>query len=440
MRMYVGLVVSFFLLIFGALKNIPIAYMIIVCWCTFAIICLRKGLTIKKVLEVSYSGAKRSFVVLRILILIGALMGIWLSCGTIPAIVYYCSKLIVPSTFVLSTFLICSIISSLIGSALGTASIVGIPLMIIAQSGNLNLNIIAGAVIAGAYFGDRCSPVSSSAALVAALTDTNLFTNIKNMLRTAVVPFLLSIVFYVVLSIYHPLMTMDNDLYMELLNTFHIQPIMLVPAIIVAILSIFRINIQISISISILSSIFIAIFFQKYSITEVIYQIIFGFRLEDGNLLQTIIKGGGILSMVKTCILVFVSCGLAKIFDEIKIFDGIKKILLKKHLEKHKLFGATSVISILSAAFGCNQPISSVMTCEIMKESYDKEKNYVFALNLENSAVILSALIPWSVTPLVTTSSMNLNMISYIPYGFYLYILPITYFLYLIYVNRYSAP
>ena len=111
MGMYLGLLVSFCLLIFGAFNNIPIAYMIIISWCIFAAICLGKGFNIKKVLEVTYNGAKRSFVVLRILILIGALMATWLSAGTIPAIVYYSSKLVVPGAFILSTFLICSITS-----------------------------------------------------------------------------------------------------------------------------------------------------------------------------------------------------------------------------------------------------------------------------------------------------------------------------------------
>ena len=433
MEMYLGLIISFCLLIFGAFKNIPIAYMIIICWCIFAAICLGRGFKTKRVLEVTYDGAKRSFVVLRILILIGALMATWLSCGTIPAIVYYCSKLVVPGAFILSVFLICSITSFLIGSSLGTASIVGIPMMIIARSGNVDMNMVAGAVIAGAYFGDRCSPVSSSAALVVALTDTDLFTNIKNMLKTAIVPFLLAIVVYASLSIYHPMATMNSNLSAELLSEFHIQPIMLAPAIIIAFLSLLRVPIHISIPVSVISAIFVGVFFQKYQLSQIAYQIIYGFKMEDGDLLRNIIKGGGILSMLRTCLLVFVSCGLARIFDEIKIFDGIKNVLSKKRLEKYQIFGATAIISIISAAFGCNQPIASVMTCEIVKDSYGEAEKNIFALNLENSAVVLPALIPWTVTPLVITSSMNLGMIGYIPFAFYLYLLPVTYILYLKY-------
>lgn len=439
MEMYIVLLISFCLLIFGALRNISIAYMLIICWGMFAVICFKKGITIKNVFKISYKGAKLSFVVLKILALIGALMAIWLSCGTIPAIVYYCTKLIIPNTFILSAFLICSITSFLIGSALGTVSIIGIPLMIIAKSGNVNLNMIAGAVIAGSYFGDRCSPVSSSAALVVALTNTNLFTNIKHMLKTAIIPFLLAVVFYLALSIYEPLKILNNNLSNELLNEFHVQLIMLLPAIIIVILSLFKVKINISIPLSILSAIFVSLFLQKNQLSTIVYTIIFGYKLENGNPLQNIIKGGGILPMFKTCLLVLVSCSLSSIFEEIHIFDGIKRILLKKKLVKHKLFGVTSIVSIITSAFGCNQPIATVMTCEIMKDSYGEVENDKFALDLENSAILLSALIPWCVTPLVTTSSMHISMIGFIPYGFYLYIVPITYFIYLKYFNRVSV-
>jgi len=435
MAMYIGLLISFCLLIYGAFKNIPIAYMIVICWCIFAMVCLGKGFKLKEIFTVSYEGAKRSFVVLRLLVLIGALMASWLSCGTISAIVYYCSKLIMPGTFVLSTFLICAITSFLIGSALGTSTIVGIPLMIIAKSGNVDLNIMAGAVVAGAYFGDRCSAVSSSAALVVALTSTNLFTNIKNMLKTAIVPFLLAVATYGIVSFYHPLLAMNSSLTNELLAEFHIQPVMLAPAAIIALLSLLRVPIHISIPVSILSAVLVSYLFQKDEAGQILYQMIYGFKMADGDLLKNIIKGGGILSMLKTCLLVFVSCALARIFDEIKIFEGIKKVLLSRKLQRHNLFGFTAVISIITAAFGCNQPISCVMTCEIMREGYRKVDNSMFALDLENSSVILSALIPWCVTPLVVTSTMDISMIGYMPFAFYLYFLPLTYYIYLKFIT-----
>jgi len=271
------------------------------------------------------------------------------------------------------------------------------------------------------------------------LTSTDLFTNIKNMLKTAIVPFLLAVAAYGVLSHYHPLLAMNSSLYNGLLTEFHIQPIMLAPAAIVGVLSLLKVPIHISIPVSVTSAVLISLFFQNHQLSQILYQLIFGFKMEDGDLLRNIIKGGGILPMAKTCLLVFTSCALARILDEIRIFEGIKNVLIKSDFERYNLFGFTAIISIITAAFGCNQPISCVMTCDIMREGYREIDNSIFALDLENSSVVLAALIPWAVTPLVVTSSVGISMIGFIPFGFYLYFLPITYFVYIKYVKKCST-
>lgn len=435
MEIYIGLIISFFLLIFSVIKNIFIGYMLITCWVMFTLIAFKKGYKLSEITKMSFNGAKQSFVVLKIFILIGAVIGVWMASGTIPSIVYYCLKYIMPSTFVLFTFIICCITSFLIGTSLGTVGTVGIPLMIIARSGNVNLNIIAGAIIAGAYFGDRCSPMSSSAALVANLTRTNIFINIKNMFYSSIIPFILSLIFYYTLSVSQSLIVINNNLSEELLKTFKIDFIMLMPAFIILILSLCKVKINISIIISILSASFLALFFQKCQLNEVVSYIIWGFKINHYSPLQNIIKGGGIVSMLKPSLVIFVSCSLAGIFEGIKMFDRLKNSLLKLHLTRHRLFGATSIISIVTAAFGCNQSITTVMTTEIMKDCYNDVNNYQFALDLENSGILISALIPWNIAALVPTVTMNVSATGYFPYAFYLYILPITYFVYSKYRN-----
>ncbi|AKN31895.1 sodium:proton antiporter [Clostridium carboxidivorans P7] len=436
MEIYIGLIVSFFLIIFSVLENIFIGYILIVCWILFAVIALKNGYTLSKIGKMSFDGGKQSFVVLKIFILIGAIIGSWMASGTIPSIIYYCLKYINPSTFVLSTFIICCITSFLIGTSLGTVSTVGIPLMIIARSGHINLNLIAGAIIAGAYFGDRCSPMSSSAYLVANLTKTDIYTNIKNMIRSSIIPFILSLIFYYIFSVSQPLKVVNNNLSAELLKSFNINFIMLLPAAIILILVLCKVKISISILISTLSASVLAIFFQSYQLKELIYFIIFGFKIANHNTLQSIIKGGGIISMLKPSLVIFVSCSLAGIFEGIKIFDKVKNLFSRLSVSKHKLFGITSIVSILTAAFGCNQSIATVMTNKIMEDCYNTTSKYQFALDLENSGILISALIPWNIAALVPTTTMNVSATGYLPYAFYLYILPIIYFTYSKYSNK----
>lgn len=430
MEIYIGLLLSFLLIMYAVLNTIFIGYVLIICWIIFVLVSIKKGFKIKEILKMSLTGGKKAYVVLKVFLLIGAVVGVWMASGTIQTLVYYCIKYISPSLFVLFTFLICCITSFLIGTSLGTVSIVGIPLMIIAQSGNMNLNIIAGAIISGAYFGDRCSPMSSSAALVASLTKTDLFINIKNMLYSSIVPFLLAIVFYYIISMFHPLKIVNNNLSNEIIKTFRINLILLIPAAIILILSLCKIKIKTSISISIIAAIILAVLFQHYEVKEVLQYMIFGFKLNNNSPLGNIIKGGGVVSMLRVCLVVYVSCSLAGIFEGIKMFDKLKSSLLKMSLKGSRLFGATLMVSTLTAAFGCNQSIAMVMTNEIMKDCYDGADNYKFALHLENSGILISALIPWNLAALVPTTTLNVSTTGYLPYAFYLYILPIVYFIY----------
>ena len=431
MEIYIGLLVSFCLLLYSVLESVFIGYILIACWIIFALISWKRGYKLKAIAKMSFNKTKQSFVVLKMFVLIGAVIGTWMASGTIPAIVYYCLKYIMPYPFVLSTFLICCIMSFLIGTSLGTVSTVGIPLMIIARSGNINLDITAGAIMAGAYFGDRCSPMSSSAALVSNLTQTNIFINIKNMIYSSIAPFLLSIAFYYLLSISHPLKVINNNLSGEILRTFNIGYVMLLPAIFILVLSLCKVKIHLSILFSILSASVLAVFFQHHQLIQVIQYVVFGFKLNNPSPLQAIIQGGGIVSMLKASLVIVVSFSLAGIFEGIQMFDNSKKLLLNLRLTRSSLFGVTTIVSSITAAFGCNQSIAVVMTKEIMKDSYESNNsnNYLFALDLENSGILISALIPWNIAALVPTTALNVSTTGYLPFAFYLYITPIVYFL-----------
>ncbi|MCR3759450.1 Na+/H+ antiporter NhaC family protein [Clostridium felsineum] len=437
MEIFLGFLLSFFLLILSVIKNIFIGYALIGCWVIFALIAIKKGYRIKEIIKMSYNGGREAFIVIKILLIIGGVIGIWMASGTIASIVYYCLKFLNPSLFILFSFLICCSVSFLIGTSLGSISVVGIPLMIIARSGHVNLNIVAGAIIAGVYFGDRCSPMSSSAALVANLTKTNLFTNMKNMIYSSIIPFSLSLFFYYILSIYEPLKNMNNNLSYKILGSFDVNFIILFPAIIILILSIFKVKIYFSAPISILIASIVAVHFQHYNIKDVLQFIILGFNTNNHSSLHAILKGGGIVSMLKPSLVMFVSCSLSGIFKGINIFDSFKKAIINKSLNKHKLFSVISIVSIITAAFGCNQTISSVMTNEIMKDCYKNTSKYRFALDLENSGILIAALIPWNIAALVPTTTLNVSAIKYIPFAFYLYILPIVYFIYLRFSNKF---
>jgi NhaC family Na+:H+ antiporter len=201
----INFTVTFALLFLSVSNDIFLAYPLIASLVLFIIVAFNRGNTLQSLLSMAFNGGKKSLLVITVLILIGVITSIRMAFGTVPAIVYYGIKLLRPNMFILSSFLISCFVSFLIGTSLGTSATVGIALMVIARSGDVNLSATAGAIIAGAYFGDRCSPMSSSASLVSYLTDTNIYINIKNMFRTCIIHFGISVIFYAILSRVFPL-------------------------------------------------------------------------------------------------------------------------------------------------------------------------------------------------------------------------------------------
>lgn len=427
---YIGLFVSIVIIILGVVMNLFVGYSLILCWIVFIVISLRKGYGLKSILKMSYTGGKKSFLVIKNLLLIGAVTGAWMISGTIPGIVYYSLKLINPDTFVLLAFLISCATSFVLGSATGTATIVGLPLIIIARGGDVNLDLAAGAIIAGVYFGDRCSPMSSSAALVSSLTGTKLLKNIKNMLFTSVIPIVLSIGFYYECSVLNPLKITNSHLPDEILQTFRIDYLILIPVVLLLVLCLSKIGIQSAMLLSIFAASVMAVFVQGHQPLQVLHAIFFGFSLDPRIPLHSIFEGGGITSMIKASFVVFAACALAGVLEEMRTFDGLRQFLINMKLKGAMLYGMTAIISTLTAAFGCSQSIAVVMTDEIMRDCYQKEENYQFALDIENSCILTSALIPWNIAALICTVTLNVSMAGFVPYAFYLYTFPIIYFFY----------
>ncbi|MBK5241701.1 Na+/H+ antiporter NhaC family protein [Clostridium sp.] len=426
MDIIIGMIITFCVLIFAIFKGIFVGFPLLLVFFIFAYISLRRGFLLNDVIKMSIDGGKKSFIVLNIFVLIGSITGIWMASGTVPAIIYYGITYMNPNFFILYTFIISCAVSFILGTSLGTVSTVGVALILMAKSGNVNVNIAAGAIIAGSYFGDRCSPMSSSANLIANLTKTNLYTNIFNMFKTSIIPFILSVVIYLIISLKQPLNLIQNNIDTELITIFQINWIILLPSITILVFSLFRINVKISMFISIVIASIIAIIFQQNTPIEVLKFILLGFRLDDASSLKNILKGGGIISMWKPALVVFISCALAGIFSGTNMLKKVEDILMKAKT-RYALFIYTTITSIITAAFGCNQSISIVLTHHLMSKSYE-DKNidkYKLSIDLENTAILLSALIPWNIAAFVPTTTMEVSSIGFVPYAFYLYLVPI---------------
>lgn len=431
MDIAIAIILSVASLLFVIINKMFIGYMLIFSYICFFAVCIYREYSVKQVLEISWNSSRNSLIVIQIFMLIGSIIGVWFSSGTIPTMVYYALKYLNPNIFLMLCFIICAATSFLIGTCFGTCSVMGVPLMIIARAGGANLSMTAGAIICGAYFGDRMSFMSGSAILVATVTATDIRTNIKNMLKTALGPILLSILYFLYLSKFSILSSIDPKLSSAIEEQFKASLILIVPALIVLIMAVLGTGIKKAMICSIVAAGVLTVVVQKHTALETLRYIVMGFSLDSEEALGKVMRGGGMISMMKPALVIFVSTSLTGLLTRLQIMDSIKQKISKLNYKRHSLFSMTVLISTIASMIGCNQSISIIMTNDIMKDIYSKyvkDANEALAVDIENSAVILAGMIPWSIAALVPATTLGVTPFQFMPYAFFVWILPIYYF------------
>ena len=406
-------------LILCLLLNFSVVYALIVGYIIFITYGLIKGYDLKVLVKKSFEGVLTVKNILLVFVLIGMITALWRASGTIAFIVYMGSKLILPSILILLTFLLCSILSFLIGTSLGTAATMGVICVSIGKAMGLNPYYLGGAVLSGIYFGDRCSPMSTSALLITELTKTNLYTNIKLMLKTSIIPFIATCLFYLFLGLKSSTSPVSIDATNIFKENYNLNIVVIVPAILIIILSLFKVNVKKTMLLSIFISFIIAMFFQKESVTSLINYCVYGFH-HSNEKLNLMMKGGGILSMLKVGLIVAISSSYSGIFKETKMLIFIKEYL-KKFSKKTSNYLVIFLSSIISGAIACNQSLGIILSYELCEELENKQN---MAIILENTIVLLAALIPWNTAMVVPLKAIDIGLMSGL-FAFYLYFLPL---------------
>ena len=406
-------------LIVSLLLNFSVVYALIIGYIIFISYGLIKGYSLKVLIKKSFEGIMTVKNILLVFILIGMITALWRASGTIAFIVYIGSKLISPSILIFLTFLFCAVLSVLIGTSLGTAATMGVICASIGKAMGINPYYVGGAVLSGIYFGDRCSPMSTSALLIAELTKTNLYTNIKLMIKTSIIPFIVTCLFYLFLGFKSKVSNISVDVTEIFKQNYNLNIIVIIPAILIIILSILKINVKKTMLVSIVISFIIAMFIQRDSIVALINYCIFGYH-HPNERLNLMMKGGGILSMVNVSLIVGISSSYSGIFKETKMLVSLKKHL-KDFSKKTSSYFVIFLSSIISGAIACNQSLGTILTNELCGELVEKQK---MAIILENTIILLVGLIPWNIAMGVPLKTIGVGFMSGL-FAFYLYFLPL---------------
>ena len=414
------------LIIFCAILVICLIFGISVIWALLAGLALfcgfakLKGFKPKEIAKMIIDGNRTSVNVLIILSLIGMLTGIWRAGGTIAAIICWSSKLIKPQIFLLVAFLLNCGVSLLTGTSFGTAATMGSICMGLANAMGINPVLAGGACMSGIFFGDRCSPVSSSAMLVCEITGTDIYDNIHGMVRTSVVPFILSASAFIVTGFFTKAGNADMDLVQVFGTEFNLHWLCALPAAVILVFAILKIKVRITIITSIAAAILTSILVQHLSPVAILKALFAGFSAVDPTV-AAMLDGGGFMSMLKTLVIVMISSAYAGIFDKTGLLGSIQNLI--ERISKHVTpFGGLVAASVFSSAIACNQTLATMLCGELCKKSIPD--NQERAIALENTVILIAALIPWSICGAVPLATIGVPTRTLL-FSIYIWLVPL---------------
>ncbi|MFR1025029.1 MAG: Na+/H+ antiporter NhaC family protein [Parasutterella sp.] len=291
-----------------------ILYALIFAFFLFCGYALYRGFSLQEIGRACRQSIAKISNIIIVMLLIGALTASWRASGTIAYLVSYASEIISPSWSLLGTFILNAALSSLIGTSFGTAATMGVVTMSLCVGMGVSPFWAGGAALAGAYVGDRCSPVSTSAQLVCAVTGTELYKNIKNMLRTGFIPFLLACLIYFFVGNGQGAQAADIDLTKLFSQEYILSAWTLIPAIILLTMVMLKADIKLTMIASIASAFVTALFLRDLGSIELCKILFSGYQASSPEV-GRLMNGGGVISMIQVCCIISISCTFAGILN-----------------------------------------------------------------------------------------------------------------------------
>ncbi|PDH53709.1 MAG: sodium:proton antiporter [Cryomorphaceae bacterium MED-G14] len=378
-----------------------------------------------------------------ILLLVGGLSGSWMISGIIPSMIYYGLKLINVSFFLPTCVIISAIVAISTGSSWSTTATIGIGLIGIGKVLGFDLGLVAGAIISGAYFGDKMSPLSDTTNLAAAVTESNLFEHIKYMTITTFPTIIITLIFFTSYNIFNmPSDSIEKLNYVESIKDyFFISPILFFVPIIVIVLIIRKINPVISLFIGIITAAFLILVFQNNLISSftsdnvlstyefIINSIVSETKIETGNSsLDDLFYTGGMKGMLNTIWLVICAMIFGGVMEAIGALKRISYFLLKKTKSMFGLFSSTVISCLTVNVSASDQYLAIVVPGKMFSKAYS-DRN-LSSLNLsrtiEDSGTVTSVLIPWNTCGAYQASVLNVNVLDYFIFAIFNWLSPIT--------------
>jgi len=412
---------------------------------TAIIIGIKNGHNWHSIEKAIVHGISLSLGAILILLAVGSLIGTWLLSGTVPTMIYYGLQLLNPSWFYAAACVMCAIVAMSIGSSWTTAATIGVALIGIAQGLNLSPEITAGAVISGAYFGDKISPLSETTNLAPAIAGSELFAHIRYMFWTTTPSIVTALTLFIIIGL-NETITVNNDsidlLSVQLAEQFNISVLNLIPLLVLLTLAIKKVPAFPAVAIgAFIGGVWACVFQQELIVRlggdvdlltaniKVIWTAFFnGVSIETGNVeLNKLLSGGGMSSMLNTIWLIMCALSFGAVLEHLGMLKKFVDAILASAKTTGSLIASTVATCIGTNLLAADQYMSIVMPGRMYKEEYQRRglDPLVLSRTLEDSGTITSPLIPWNTCAVYMSGVLLVNPLDYIFYCFFNWFNPI---------------
>ncbi|GAA0323038.1 Na+/H+ antiporter NhaC [Bacillus carboniphilus] len=391
---------------------------------------LVKKVPFKQMEQGVIKGAQTGLGAIFLFFMIGVLISSWMISGTIPTIMYYGFELATADFFYSMVFIICAIVGVSIGSAFTTAGTLGIAFIGIAGSTDASLPITAGAIISGAFFGDKMSPLSDTTNLASSIVHVDIFEHIKNMAWTTIPAFVLTTIVLAFLSPESQQIDLSaiHKFQSSLEETNLVHFYSLLPILLLIVLAMLKVNALATLAVSSITGLLISFIHLPLGMGE-IFTILFNGYVSNTGLetIDHLLTRGGIDSMMFTISLVILALGLGGLLFTLGIIQSVLHGI--KNWFKSR---ASTILTSVSCAFGVNllvgeQYLSILLTGEAFADSYDQKgiDRKHLSRSLEDAGTVVNPLVPWSVCGVFLTGVLGVPTLEYLPYTFFCLLSPL---------------
>ena len=380
-----------------------------------------------------------------ILLLIGAVSGSWMISGVVPTMIYYGMKVIFPEIFLFATCVICALIAVMTGSSWTTIATVGVALVGLGTAQGYEPGWIAGAIISGAYFGDKVSPLSDTTVLASSSAGTPLFTHIRFMMVTTVPSFVITLIIFLIVSLLHdvPSAAQVADISNGLKVTFNITPWLLLVPVITALLIVKKVSAIVTLFIAAVIAGITALIFQPHIIYAVANGIapdasadlsfLEGFKglfisyygntaIDTGNAaLNDLVATRGMTGMLGTVFLIIAAGTFGGTLVGSGMLQSLTEMLTRFIRRRVAMVASTVGTGIFANMITGDQYLSIILTSRLYKDLYEKRgyESKLLSRSVEDSATVVSVLIPWNSCGMTQATVLKVATLEYLPYCFF---------------------